>query len=128
MTFEINRLLRSQRRVWAGRERTSLDPRRILTIGEFGVFWLIGQGKGSKSIADDLKLSLHTVQDYRKKIAKKLGTVGQGIRDRAVEYVTLMTAASASQTVASASEPPPEAEPPPEVGLPPEAKPPSEAS
>ena len=127
LTFEINRLLRSQRRVWAGRERTSLDPRRILTIGEFGVFWLIGQGKGSKSIADDLKLSPHTVQDYRKKIAKKLGTVGNGIRDRAVEYVTLMTAASASQTVASASEPPSEAELSPEAGPSSEAEPSSEA-
>lgn len=115
LTLEINRLLRSQRRVWAGRERSSLDPRLILTIGEFGVFCLIGQGKGSKSIADDLKLSLHTVQDYRKKIAKKLGTVGQGIRDRAVEYVTLMAAASAGQTAARTSESESEAEPPPQA-------------
>jgi DNA-binding NarL/FixJ family response regulator len=121
LTFEICRLLRTQRRVWAGRERSSLDPRIILTIGEFGVFCLIGQGKGSKSIADDLKLSPHTVQDYRKKIAKKLGTVGQGIRDRAVEYVTLMAAASAGQTAALAPEPEaeplsaPESEPPPKA-------------
>jgi DNA-binding NarL/FixJ family response regulator len=115
LTCEINRLLRSQRRVWAGRERSSLDPRIILTIGEFGVFCLIGQGKGSKSIADDLKISPHTVQDYRKKIAKKLGTVGQGIRDRAVEYVTLMAAASAGQTAARASEAASEAEPPSEA-------------
>lgn len=121
LTLEINRLLRSQRRVWAGRERSSLDPRLILTIGEFGVFCLIGQGKGSKSIADDLKLSPHTVQDYRKKIAKKLGTVGQGIRDRAVEYVTLMAAASAGQSAArtskaeSGSEAESESEPPPQA-------------
>lgn len=103
---ELNRLLRSQRRSWAGRELTSLDPRVILTIGEFYVFCLIGQGKGSKSIADDLKLSPHTVQDYRKKIARKLGTVGLGIRDRAVEYVTLLAASSDGQSVVPKVPPP----------------------
>lgn len=126
-TCEINRLLRSQRRVWAGRERSSLDPRIILTIGEFGVFCLIGQGKGNKSIADDLKLSPHTVQDYRKKIAKKLGTVGHGIRDRAVEYVTLMAAASAASAGQTAA-PAPEAAPSPEVEPSSKVEPPPQAS
>lgn len=46
---------------------------RRLTTRERQVLSRIANGKTSKAIAAELKISLHTVKTYREKIAQKLG-------------------------------------------------------
>jgi len=44
-----------------------------LTPRESEVFGLVAQGKTSKQIADTLTISVHTVNNHRKRICRKVG-------------------------------------------------------
>ena len=54
------------------RPRGSRSPIEKLTDREFEVFQLIGQGKGTRDIADHLHLSVKTVEVHRANIKEKL--------------------------------------------------------
>ena len=54
------------------RPERSASPVARLSDREFEVFQLIGQGKGTKEIAQHLKLSVKTVEVHRAKIKEKL--------------------------------------------------------
>jgi len=56
-----------------GRRDSSGSPIGQLTDREFEVFQRIGQGKGTREIAEHLHLSVKTVEVYRAKIKEKLG-------------------------------------------------------
>ena len=56
-----------------GRRDGTGSPVGRLTDREFEVFQLIGQGKGTREIAEHLKLSVKTVEVYRARIKEKLG-------------------------------------------------------
>jgi DNA-binding NarL/FixJ family response regulator len=55
------------------RSEKSASPVARLSDREFEVFQLIGQGKGTKEIAQHLNLSVKTVEVHRAKIKEKLG-------------------------------------------------------
>lgn len=48
-------------------------PAEVLTDRELEVFRMIGQGLGTRRIADDLKLGIKTVETYKARIREKLG-------------------------------------------------------
>ena len=56
-----------------GRRDGTGSPVGRLTDREFDVFQLIGQGKGTREIAEHLKLSVKTVEVHRARIKEKLG-------------------------------------------------------
>jgi len=56
-----------------GRRDASGSPVARLTDREFEVFQLIGQGKGTREIAEHLHLSVKTVEVHRANIKQKLG-------------------------------------------------------
>ena len=49
------------------------SPIEALTDRELGVFRLIGRGRGTRQIAEDLRLSVKTVESYQAHIKEKLG-------------------------------------------------------
>ncbi len=51
----------------------STDPIDLLTDRELEVFRMIGNGKTSGAIAEELFLSTHTIDTYRENIRRKLG-------------------------------------------------------
>ena len=51
---------------------------------EAQIFGLIGEGLCSKEIAAHLRLSEHTIQSHRKRIAAKLGTQGNELMQVAI--------------------------------------------
>ena len=56
----------------AGRSKTSESPMGRLSDREFEVFQLIGEGKGTREIAEKLNLSVKTVEVHRANIKEKL--------------------------------------------------------
>src|SRR5450432_1069128 len=48
------------------------SPMEALTDRELAVFRLIGQGRGTREIADDLRVSVKTVESYQAHIKEKL--------------------------------------------------------
>jgi DNA-binding NarL/FixJ family response regulator len=59
--------------IFSGRRpQESASPVARLSDREFEVFQLIGQGKGTKDIAEHLKLSVKTVEVHRARIKEKL--------------------------------------------------------
>jgi DNA-binding NarL/FixJ family response regulator len=58
-----------------GRSGAGASPVARLSDREFEVFQLIGQGKGTKEIAQHLNLSVKTVEVHRAKIKEKLNLV-----------------------------------------------------
>jgi DNA-binding NarL/FixJ family response regulator len=55
-----------------GRRNVGSSPVGRLTDREFGIFELIGQGKGTREIAEYLHLSIKTIEVHRANIKKKL--------------------------------------------------------
>lgn len=58
----------------------------LLSPQERNVFLLLGEGLTSRAISEQTGLTESTVRTYRKRIAKKLGTTGDELVTRAIEY------------------------------------------
>jgi len=58
--------------IFSGRRGETASPMEKLSDREFEVFQLIGQGKGTRDIADHLHLSVKTVEVHRANIKQKL--------------------------------------------------------
>jgi DNA-binding NarL/FixJ family response regulator len=59
--------------IFSGRATSATSPMEKLTDREFEVFQLVGQGKATKEIADQLHISVKTVEVHRVNIKQKLG-------------------------------------------------------
>jgi DNA-binding NarL/FixJ family response regulator len=57
---------------FSGTKTVTTSPIERLTDREFEVYQLIGQGKGTRDIAEHLRLSIKTVEVYRANIKQKL--------------------------------------------------------
>jgi DNA-binding NarL/FixJ family response regulator len=55
-----------------GESEESMSPLDILSDRELEVFRMLGQGKGTRQIAQDLGLSIPTIQSFRNRIKEKL--------------------------------------------------------
>jgi DNA-binding NarL/FixJ family response regulator len=55
-----------------GQTEEPMSPLEILSDRELEVFRMIGQGKGTRQIAQDLSVSIPTVQSFRNRIKEKL--------------------------------------------------------
>ena len=55
-----------------GKSKTATSPIEHLTDREFEVFRLIGEGRSTRQIAEELRLSVRTVEAYREYIKSKL--------------------------------------------------------
>lgn len=83
--------------LFSGRKSSeSVSPVESLTDREFEVFQLIGRGKGTREIAEQLHLSIKTVEVHRANMKHKLGvaTAPELIR-YAVRWVESQPAGSA---------------------------------
>jgi DNA-binding NarL/FixJ family response regulator len=59
--------------IFAGRRAEAAEsPMELLTDREFEIFQLVGQGKGTREIAEHLHLSVKTVEVHRANIRRKL--------------------------------------------------------
>ncbi len=59
-----------------GDEQGAGDPVEQLSDRELEIFRLIGQGKSTRAIADELFLSSHTIDTHRENIKRKLNIAG----------------------------------------------------
>jgi DNA-binding NarL/FixJ family response regulator len=55
-----------------GETEESMSPLEILSDRELEVFRMLGQGKGTRQIAQDLELTIPTIQSFRNRIKEKL--------------------------------------------------------
>lgn len=55
-----------------GQDEQPMSPLEILSDRELEVFRMLGQGKGTRQIAQDLQVSIPTVQSFRNRIKEKL--------------------------------------------------------
>ena len=55
-----------------GETEESMSPLEILSDSELEVFRMLGQGKGTRQIAQDLELTIPTIQSFRNRIKEKL--------------------------------------------------------
>jgi DNA-binding NarL/FixJ family response regulator len=55
-----------------GETEEPMSPLEILSDRELEVFRMLGQGKGTRQIAQDLELSIPTIQSFRNRIKEKL--------------------------------------------------------
>jgi DNA-binding NarL/FixJ family response regulator len=58
--------------IFSGRRGASTDPVEALSDRQFEIFQMIGHGKGTRSIAEELKVSIKTVDAHRANIKDKL--------------------------------------------------------
>jgi DNA-binding NarL/FixJ family response regulator len=58
--------------IFSGRRPTTQDPVAALSDRQFEIFQMIGQGKGTRAIADELRVSVKTVDAHRANIKEKL--------------------------------------------------------
>jgi DNA-binding NarL/FixJ family response regulator len=59
--------------IFSGRRPSSTDPVEALSDRQFEIFQMIGQGKGTRAIADSLNVSVKTIDAHRAHIKEKLG-------------------------------------------------------
>jgi DNA-binding NarL/FixJ family response regulator len=70
------------------KDSTESDPIQRLSDRELEIFHLIGQGKTTGAIAEQLFLSVHTIDTHREKLRHKLGVKnGAELMRRAVQWV-----------------------------------------
>lgn len=60
------------------KEQTKNKPKGLLTKRQKEILQLIGQGKTSREIGDQLFIGIHTVDTHRKNMARILGLKGKG--------------------------------------------------
>jgi DNA-binding NarL/FixJ family response regulator len=71
-----------------GRPQQASSPIERLTDRELEVFQLIGQGQGTRRIAEELHLGIKTVESYRARIKEKLKlTDGTQLLQQAIQWV-----------------------------------------
>jgi DNA-binding NarL/FixJ family response regulator len=71
-----------------GRPQEQTSPIERLTDRELEVFQLIGQGQGTRRIAEELHLGIKTVESYRARIKEKLKlTDGTQLLQQAIQWV-----------------------------------------
>ena len=58
--------------IFSGRRPSSTDPVEALSDRQFEIFQMIGQGKGTRAIAEDLKVWVKTIDAHRAHIKEKL--------------------------------------------------------
>jgi DNA-binding NarL/FixJ family response regulator len=58
--------------IFSGRRSTTQDPVEELSDRQFEIFQMIGHGKGTRTIAEDLGVSVKTVDAHRANIKEKL--------------------------------------------------------
>lgn len=58
--------------IFSGRRAVSTDPVEALSDRQFEIFQMIGHGKGTRIISEDLKVSIKTVDAHRANIKDKL--------------------------------------------------------
>lgn len=58
--------------IFSGRRPTTTDPVEALSDRQFEIFQMIGQGKGTRAIAEELNVSVKTVDAHRANIKEKL--------------------------------------------------------
>ena len=58
--------------IFSGRRPSTQDPVAALSDRQFEIFQMIGQGKGTREIADELGVSVKTVDAHRANIKEKL--------------------------------------------------------
>jgi DNA-binding NarL/FixJ family response regulator len=58
--------------IFSGRRGASTDPVEALSDRQFEIFQMIGHGKGTRTIAEELKVSIKTVDAHRANIKDKL--------------------------------------------------------
>lgn len=58
--------------IFSGRRPTTQDPVEALSDRQFEIFQMIGQGKGTRVIAEELTVSVKTVDAHRANIKEKL--------------------------------------------------------
>jgi DNA-binding NarL/FixJ family response regulator len=59
--------------IFSGRRPSSTDPVEALSDRQFEIFQMIGQGKGTRAIAESLNVSVKTIDAHRAHIKEKLG-------------------------------------------------------
>jgi DNA-binding NarL/FixJ family response regulator len=59
--------------IFSGRRPSSTDPVEALSDRQFEIFQMIGQGKGTRAIAEMLNVSVKTIDAHRAHIKEKLG-------------------------------------------------------
>ncbi len=59
--------------IFSGRRPSSTDPVEALSDRQFEIFQMIGQGKGTRAIAEALNVSVKTIDAHRAHIKEKLG-------------------------------------------------------
>jgi DNA-binding NarL/FixJ family response regulator len=59
--------------IFSGRRSSSTDPVEALSDRQFEIFQMIGQGKGTRAIAENLHVSVKTIDAHRAHIKEKLG-------------------------------------------------------
>lgn len=59
--------------IFSNRRSTTTDPVEALSDRQFEIFQMIGQGKGTRAIAEELNVSVKTVDAHRANIKEKLG-------------------------------------------------------
>lgn len=63
------------------------NPRKLLTERERQIYSMVGQGRMSKEIAEDLRIAVRTVETHRKAICRKLKVSGSQLVRQAAVYL-----------------------------------------
>ena len=63
---------RMMQKVAGGKKNPTASPAEILTDREIQVFEMIGRGRGTRQIAEDMRVGIKTVESYRARIKEKL--------------------------------------------------------
>jgi DNA-binding NarL/FixJ family response regulator len=59
--------------IFSGRRQSATEPVEALSDRQFEIFQMIGQGKGTRAIAEGLNVSVKTIDAHRAHIKEKLG-------------------------------------------------------
>ena len=65
----------------------SVDPEDLLTEREYEIFTLVGKGRMSKEIAEELGIAVRTVETHRKATCRKMKVSGPELVRRASVYL-----------------------------------------
>jgi DNA-binding NarL/FixJ family response regulator len=79
---------RMMRRMVGGVMEEAGSPLEVLTDRELEVFQMLGQGYGTRQIAEELRLGIKTVESYRARIKEKLQLAdGNQLLQHAIQWV-----------------------------------------